>query len=77
MSSHVEFVDTRKASDETLAALHELHLLQDEEVLPGDPPVPLQQRMLDWRYQLDTEGIYRWVIWKGTRSSPHQVSRWT
>jgi GNAT superfamily N-acetyltransferase len=65
MSSHVEFVDTRTAPDETLTALHDLHILQDEEVLPGDPPVPLQQRMLDWRNQLDTEGLCRWVVWKG------------
>ena len=65
MSSHIESVDTRTAPDETLAALHELHLLQDEEVLPGDPPIPLQQRVLDWRHQLDTEGIYHWVMWKG------------
>jgi GNAT superfamily N-acetyltransferase len=65
MSSHVEFVDTRTAPDETLTALHDLHVLQDEEVLPGDPPVPSQQRMLDWRNQLDTEGLCRWVVWKG------------
>jgi GNAT superfamily N-acetyltransferase len=65
MSSHLEFVDTRVAPEETLEALHELTLIWDDEVLPGDPPTPLAQRLVDWRFLLDSECIYRWVMWKG------------
>ena len=65
MSSHIEFVDTRVAPEETLQALHELNLIWDEEVLPGDPPVPLPQRLADWRHLIDSEASYHWVMWKG------------
>ncbi|MGH8949252.1 MAG: GNAT family N-acetyltransferase, partial [Acidimicrobiia bacterium] len=65
MSSHIEFVDTRSAPEQTLEAMHDLHLVFDEEVLPGDPPVPLAQRLLDWRHSIDTERMSHWVLWKG------------
>ncbi len=65
MSFHIEFVDTRVAPEETLEAMHELHLVFDEEVLPGDPPVPLAQRLLDWRHPLEVERVSHWVMWKG------------
>jgi GNAT superfamily N-acetyltransferase len=63
--SHIEFVDTRVAPEETLVALHELDVVWDDEILPGDPPIPLAQRLLDWRHLLDSEGINHWVMWKG------------
>ena len=65
MSSHIEYVDTRTAPEETLEAMHELHLVYDEEVLSGDPPVPLAQRLLDWRHPLEVERVSHWVTWKG------------
>ena len=65
MSSHIEYVDTRVAPEETLEAMHDLHLVYEEEVLPGDPPVPLDQRLLDWRHPIDTERVSHWVMWKG------------
>ncbi len=65
MSSHVEYIDTRVSPEETLEALHELNLIWDDEVLPGDPPIPLAQRVVDWRYLLDSVGSHRWVMWKG------------
>lgn len=65
MFSHIEFVDTRTAPEETLEALHELHLVKDEEELPGDPPVPLAQRKLDWRFLIESESVPQWVLWKG------------
>ena len=65
MSSHIEFADTRVAPEETLEAMHDLHLIFDEEVLPGDPPVPLAQRLLDWRHPLEVERVSHWVMWKG------------
>lgn len=65
MSPQIEFVDTRVSPEQTLEALHELNVIWDDEVLPGDPPVPLAQRVVDWRYLLDSEGSPRWVMWKG------------
>lgn len=64
MSTRIEFIDTRIAPEETLRALHQLYLTRDEELLPGDPPVPLQQRIVDWRHLLDTKAIPRWALWK-------------
>jgi GNAT superfamily N-acetyltransferase len=65
VSPHIEFVETRVAPEETLVALHELNAIWDDEILPGDPPTPLAQRLVDWRHLLDFEGCYRWVTWKG------------
>jgi GNAT superfamily N-acetyltransferase len=65
MAPHIEFIDTRVAPEETLVALHELNLIWDEQILPGDPPVPLAQRLADWRHLIDSEGSYQWVMWKG------------
>jgi GNAT superfamily N-acetyltransferase len=65
MSSHIEFVDTRVVPEETLVALHDLNVVWDDEMLPGDPPTPLAQRLVDWRHLLDFEGAHHWVMWKG------------
>jgi GNAT superfamily N-acetyltransferase len=65
MSTRIEYLDTRSAPEQSLRALHELYLVRDEELLPGDPPVPLEQRIVDWRYLLDREAVPRWALWKG------------
>ena len=65
MPFHIEYLDTRVASEETLEAMHDLHLVLDDEVLPGDPPVPLAQHLLDWRHPIETERVSHWVLWKG------------
>jgi GNAT superfamily N-acetyltransferase len=65
MSPHIEAIDARVAPEETLEALHELNLVWDEEVLPGDPPTPKAQRLVDWRNTLDFEVLHQWVMWKG------------
>jgi GNAT superfamily N-acetyltransferase len=65
MSTHIELVDTRVAPEETLRALHELYLTRDAELLPHDPPVPWEQRLVDWRNLLDSEEIPRWAQWQG------------
>lgn len=65
MSTRIEYVDTRVAPEATLSALHELYLTRDQELLPGDPPVPLQQRVVDWRNLLDSKSTPRWALWNG------------
>jgi RimJ/RimL family protein N-acetyltransferase len=65
MSTRIEYVDTRIAPEDTLRALHELYLIRDAELLPGDPPVPLQQRVVDWRNLLESESTPRWALWDG------------
>jgi GNAT superfamily N-acetyltransferase len=65
MSPHIESIDSRVALEETLEALHELNLIWDEETLPGDPPTPKAQRLVDWRNPLDFEVLHQWVMWKG------------
>lgn len=66
MSTRIEYVDTPNAPEKTLRALHELYLTRDEELLPADPPVPWQQRAVDWRNLLDSESVPRWALWKGS-----------
>lgn len=65
MATRIEYVDTRIAPEDTLRALHELYLTRDEELLPEDPPVPLQQRVVDWRNLLESESTPRWALWNG------------
>jgi len=68
MSTRIEPIDTSAAPEETLRALHELYLVRDEELEPiGDPPVPFEQRLVDWRNLLETEAIPRFALWEGTR----------
>jgi mycothiol synthase len=66
MPTRVEHIDTRTAPEATLHALHGLYLTWDEEMLPEDPPVPLQQRVVYWRHLLESEAVPVWVMWKGT-----------
>jgi GNAT superfamily N-acetyltransferase len=66
MSTRIELIDTRTAPEETLRALHQLYLARDTELEPeGDPPVPWEQRLIDWRHLLETEAIPRWALWQG------------
>ncbi len=66
MSIRIERIDTRTAPETTLRALHELYLERDAEMEPaGDPPVPFEQRMIDWRVFLETEAIPRFALWDG------------
>lgn len=65
MSTRIELIDTRTAPVDTLRALHELYLARDEELDPvGDPPVPIEQRLVDWQNILESEAIPRWALWK-------------
>ncbi|MEX1125019.1 MAG: hypothetical protein WD895_00055 [Acidimicrobiia bacterium] len=67
MVTRVEQVDTSTAPESILAAMHELYLEIDEEGLPGDPPKPYQQRLVDWRHTFDYEMNPHWVLWEGER----------
>ncbi len=66
MSTHIERIDTRTAPEATLRALHELYLVRDAELEPvGDPPVPFEQRMIDWQNLLESEAAPRFALWDG------------
>jgi GNAT superfamily N-acetyltransferase len=66
MSTRIEQINTRTAAEGTLRALHELHLARDAELAPpGDPPIPYEQRFLDWRNVFESEAAPRWVLWDG------------
>jgi len=67
MATRVEHVDTVTAPERILAAMHELYLEIDEEELPGDPPKPYEQRMVDWRHFPDFDMLPQWVLWEGDR----------
>ena len=63
MSIRIEYLDTPIAPEEGLRALHDLYLTRDEELLPGDPPVPLSERLAEWRHVLATWAVPRWALW--------------
>ena len=65
MSTQIEFIDTRTASEEKLRALHTLYLTRDEELQPTDPPVAYEQRLADWRHLFESISVPRWVLCKG------------
>lgn len=67
MSTRVEYVDTTSATESILAAMHELYLEIDDEELPGDPPKPYEQRLVDWRHIPEFETNPRWVLWDDDR----------
>ncbi|MFZ0625212.1 MAG: GNAT family N-acetyltransferase [Acidimicrobiia bacterium] len=64
MSPHVEEIDTRRVPESTLQALHQLYLVGDDEMLPGDPPVAEAQRLANWRHLVETDTVPRWVLWE-------------
>jgi GNAT superfamily N-acetyltransferase len=40
--------------------------VRDAELAPqGDPPVPYEQRLLDWTNIFESEAVPRWVLWDG------------
>ena len=59
----VEQVDTRVAPEDLLLAMHEYYIVLSEEELPGDPPMPAERRLADWRNLRDEEDLPRWVLW--------------
>lgn len=66
MSISVEHIDTRTAPEATLRALHELYMERDAELEPaGDPPVPFEQRVSEWRNLLESEATPRFALWDG------------
>lgn len=67
MPTRIELIDTRTASEETLRALHELYLDRDAELEPvGDPAMPFEQRLIDWRHLLETEETPHFALWEGS-----------
>lgn len=62
MSIRVEEVDTRVAPDDLLREMHEFYLQMDEEMLPGDPPMPFERRAADWRQIRSDHVTPRWLL---------------
>ena len=67
MAVRIEYVDTSSAPESALAAMHELYLEIEEEELPGDPPIPYPQRLVDLRHTPDFEMRPNWVLWDDDR----------
>ncbi|HEY6627781.1 MAG TPA: GNAT family N-acetyltransferase [Acidimicrobiia bacterium] len=63
MALRIEHVDTRTAPEGVLAAMHDLYLEIDSEELPGDPPTPYEQRVLDWRHLPGKQLFAHWILW--------------
>jgi GNAT superfamily N-acetyltransferase len=67
MAVRIEYVDTSSAPESILAAMHDFYLEIDDEVLPGDPPKPYRQRVVDWRHTPEFEMRPNWVLWDDDR----------
>ena len=67
MATRIEYVDLSTAPESVLAALHDFYLEIDDEELPGDPPTPYEQRLVDWRHTPEFELHANWVLWEDER----------
>ncbi len=47
--------------------MHDFYLEVDEETIPGDPPVPVEQRLVDWRHHSDFFLERHWLLWEDDR----------
>ena len=65
MPPEIHEIDTSSAPEETLRALHDLYLEWDSERVPGDPPMPWEQRLANWRHLREQEDVRRWVALDG------------
>ncbi len=63
--TRVEHVDTRTAPRDLLEAMHAYYVAVQTEELPGDPPMPVERRILDWRHWTDNQVAPRWILWDG------------
>jgi len=67
MATRLEYVDASSALEKILAAIHDFYLEIDDEELPGDPPQPYGQRLVDWRHSPDYEMVRHWILWGDDR----------
>ena len=58
----VEQIEAAAASDDTLESIHELMVVAEAEDLPDDEPMPLAQRLANWRNPHDHSRILSWAI---------------
>lgn len=65
MTIRIEQIDTRRVPEATLRVMHGLYGLAEQEELPGDPPTPLERRVLEWRHRPESEDAPRWLLWDG------------
>src|SRR3990170_2585218 len=65
---HVEYVDTTKAPEPSLRAMHQLYVIWEAEDLPDDPHMPYEQRLVDWRHLHQFQSIPQWLLWDGTEA---------
>ena len=65
MSPEIKEIDTSSAPETTLRALHDLYLEWVSGRVPGDPPIPWEQREAQWRHLREQEDVRRWVALDG------------
>jgi len=59
-------VDTRTAPEDLLVEMYHFYVPLFAEELPEDPPTPMERRIKDWRYGLETEATPRWILRDGS-----------
>jgi GNAT superfamily N-acetyltransferase len=47
--------------------MHDIYLEIDDETIPGDPPTPLEQRLVDFRHHSEYFLERHWLLWEGER----------
>lgn len=62
MTITFEEVDPSTAPESVLQEMHEHYVAHDAELLPDDPPMPIQQRIAGWRNRPEHEDIRRYVL---------------
>lgn len=68
MSVHVDPVDWKTASEETLRQAHELLIIEEAHALPHDPPIPFAERKADLRMSRSARKKVAWLLFEGDRA---------
>lgn len=62
MTLEIQEVDTRIAPEGLLREMHEYYIGLDAEFLSDDPPMPIEQRVANWRNLPERQMIPRWLL---------------
>lgn len=62
MTITVDQIDIAETPETVLREMHEYYIGNDAELLPDDPPMPFEQRMVGWRHIHEHEDVRRFVL---------------
>lgn len=62
MGSTITQIDTSTAPDSLLRELADYYVVIEDEEIPGDPPMPTEARIAEWRRGFTHFPLFRWIL---------------